>query len=549
MGADISIATAGAAPPRPPVQRFGARRWRRSLQLRLVVSAVVLVGAMSLLLFAGIDRLVSQHFTGLHDERERQIGHQIEQTLVEEGQRLLDLVQLAATDVDLIHATYYHLHLQGERRHPQQALQRVADALRLESTSLRAPDGHPLALTGLAWPADGATSDAAVAVVQQGGEAWLVAQAPVRRLGEPLAGIAAARSLEPVLERLARTSQASLSVAPAREPANLHVERLGPRPLALRLTVPDTASQALRTAQHLLAAMLAVSGLALAAGLAWFTRRELAPLAPLADAAAAIGRGELGEQVVVRGHTEIADLVGAFNEMSRKLADARRVERQLQQQERLSMIGRVAARVAHDLNNPLTVISNTARLLQRELPAASDDARADLDLVHHHAQRCSRIVAELLDQGRPLHLVPTPVDLVPWIDEVATRWSAAAGGRPVTCTHRVDRLPVHADVLQLERCVDNLLDNAAQAAPDGRVEIVLDADADARGRRALICVRDDGPGFAPEAREHLFEPFYTTKAGGSGLGLASCRTVARAHGGDVEVAAGARGEVVLWLPR
>ena len=105
-------------------------------------------------------------------------------------------------------------------------------------------------------------------------------------------------------------------------------------------------------------------------------------------------------------------------------------------------------------------------------------------------------------------------------------------------------LRIQADVYQLERVLDNLPGNARQAAPSGRIRV----DLSASGKHAEIRVIDSGPGFTAEAREHLFEPFHTTKRGGSGLGLASCLAIVQAHGGTMAVGDGPSGEVIVRLP-
>lgn len=92
--------------------------------------------------------------------------------------------------------------------------------------------------------------------------------------------------------------------------------------------------------------------------------------------------------------------------------------------------------------------------------------------------------------------------------------------------------------------MDNLLTNSVQACPAGQIHISLIVQAD----RVVIRVCDEGPGFTREVRERLFEPFFTTKAHGTGLGLASCMTIMKAHSGGIEVPLEGSAEVVLWLP-
>jgi signal transduction histidine kinase len=277
-------------------------------------------------------------------------------------------------------------------------------------------------------------------------------------------------------------------------------------------------------------------GLALGIFLLFYLRWQLKPLSVLADASGAIGRGDFAQRVDTQGPGEIAQLAEAFNAMAGNLERLRELERKLAHQEQLSAIGRVAARVAHDINNPLTVIANTAQLALKPPPADAQLAE-DLRRIVHHGERCMRTLELLLDYGRPVRVQAAPLDLAELAREIGARWRVAVDAP--------DTLPVEADRLQLEQLLDNLLTNARDAAgPNGVVRIEVER-ADGQARLTVI---DSGPGFSPEARARLFEPFHTTKAGGTGLGLASALAIARAHGGEIEIGDGSGGRVAVLLP-
>jgi signal transduction histidine kinase len=151
-----------------------------------------------------------------------------------------------------------------------------------------------------------------------------------------------------------------------------------------------------------------------------------------------------------------------------------------------------------------------------------------------------------LDLSRPPKPGVCPVDLRELADDVAAKLSESDQTQGVGIF--VDgEASAQGDVLKLRQVVFNLVKNAVEAAgPGGRVEVRI---ADGQGQTELA-VSDDGPGFPAEVREHLFEPFLTTKPGGTGLGLAVSRAIALAHGGDLLVDAPGRGaRVVLRLPR
>ena len=137
---------------------------------------------------------------------------------------------------------------------------------------------------------------------------------------------------------------------------------------------------------------------------------------------------------------------------------------------------------------------------------------------------------------RPVFRQVAPLDLAALVRDIGQRWKVTVVAPPA--------LPVEADRMQIEQMLDNLLTNARDACgPDGTVQI----DAHSAAGQARLVVTDSGPGFPASVRERLFEPFHTSKAGGTGLGLASAPAIARAHGGDIEVEAGPGGRVIVRL--
>lgn len=503
-------------------------------------------------LFLGIDRFVGGPFAHLRAEQSAQLAAQVQQLVEAEQRRLDGMAALLAKDADLNHTTYYHLHLEGEREHPQAAVARIARAFDLEAVALLDPRGRTIASAsrpGSEPPASLPPATALRGISWHGNRAWVLSESPLLREGVPIARFRLARPLDAMVATSAAGARpADVRISRDREvpPGGLRVTLAasGGDPVFLDVTIPDTVGRALAEVKQLLAATLAVAGLALALALGVYLRWQLRPLRRLAAEAGAVGRGEFGRHLQVKGPREIASLVDAFNSMTRDLSDLRKRERKLAHDEQLSAIGRVAARVAHDMNNPLTVISNTARLMQRET-AADDRLAADLQLVLHHAERCARTVENLLEYGRPLRVQAVPVDLARTVPSIVERWRVRAPGVKCGCVETGAPIPALVDPLLLEQLLDNLLDNARDADAQGEITVELGRDA-ARG--AWVRVSDSGPGFSPAVLAHLFEPFHTTKRGGTGLGLASCLAIARSHGGDLEVAEGAPGRVTVWLP-
>jgi signal transduction histidine kinase len=280
----------------------------------------------------------------------------------------------------------------------------------------------------------------------------------------------------------------------------------------------------------------------LAAGVTIYVARSIAvPLGRLRDGAARLAAGDLDARIDVQQPDEFGDLARQWNAMTAALSDH---QRQLVQSEKLAGIGRLAAGVAHEINNPLGVILGYVRILRKRADAPLDE---DLRVVEEEALRCKEIVEGLLDLSRPLAAGREPVDLREIADEVVARLGEARllAGVDVRVSGAG---AAEAHPQKIRQVLANLVRNAAEAAGGGgRVAVrVAERDGDAE-----VEVSDSGPGIAAPVRARLFEPFFTTKERGTGLGLAVSRAIARAYGGDVAAddAPGGGARFTLTLPR
>lgn len=215
--------------------------------------------------------------------------------------------------------------------------------------------------------------------------------------------------------------------------------------------------------------------------------------------------------------------------------------------ERFAHLGRFSAQMAHDLKNPLAAAKGAAQYLEEELRReghAQHEAFSAL-LV----QQLERLDA-VIERYRRLSAVEpqlAPVDLNALVQRVVALQGFAAEGRLVQTELAAPAPVARADADLVASALENLLKNAVEATPaGGRITVRTRRD----GAHALLCVEDTGPGFDPRAKEQAFELFFTTRAQGSGLGLAFVREVARAHGGDayLESQEGQGAVVTLTLP-
>ena len=208
-------------------------------------------------------------------------------------------------------------------------------------------------------------------------------------------------------------------------------------------------------------------------------------------------------------------------------------EEDAKQREALAAVGEMAAGLAHEVRNPLGAIQGAAQVLLSETD--SRRAREMLEVIEEETARLGRVVGEFLDYARPSTRRREPVDLAD-LAHSALR-SAEAAGQGLKAMMRVadGTPPAAGDPDQLRRAVGNLLRNAREAAgPRGSVRIEIAPEGP---DRVAIRIEDDGPGTSAEALPRLFQPFFTTRPGGTGLGLALVHRLVEAHGGEVRVEA------------
>lgn len=208
------------------------------------------------------------------------------------------------------------------------------------------------------------------------------------------------------------------------------------------------------------------------------------------------------------------------------------------QAEKLAALGTLAAGIAHEINNPIGVITSRVELMRLDADAHQlpKQVRDDLDVVHRQAGRVARITQGLLSFARKSPRERRSVDLNQIIDDTLVLLEhplTRAGVRILTA--RAQGLPrITGDRNALQQVLVNLLTNARDAiAGAGTIEVRTHASADQR--QVQLSVRDTGRGIPPEALPRIFEPFFTTKADGTGLGLAISYGIVRDHHGAIEV--------------
>jgi two-component system NtrC family sensor kinase len=339
------------------------------------------------------------------------------------------------------------------------------------------------------------------------------------------------------------------AVRSAHDRANELVDRMTEQADALAAYFDGRAMQAEREAERRirLASGFAIGVGALAAVLAMIAARSLwrsfsTPLAALERVAEQVTSGDRRARVVGIAAVELSVVAEAFNRMLDALA---RAEAGVVASERLAAIGRVAAGVAHEINNPIAIIRGYVKTMRQD---AQDEAlREELAILDEEAAACQRIAEELLMYARSPAMEPSPVEAAELLREAAGRLGGAADAAQPAVIVEAESAVISVDPLRIRQVIVNLVNNAREATARDEAIVVR---GERRGDGYRIEVLDRGRGIPEESREHLFEPFFTTRRDGTGLGLAVCYGLVTAHGGTIraEPRTGGGSRFVVDLP-
>lgn len=219
------------------------------------------------------------------------------------------------------------------------------------------------------------------------------------------------------------------------------------------------------------------------------------------------------------------------------------------QMEKLSTMGQMIGEIAHQFNNPLVGVINLAQRAERHC----DDPQRVKELlgeIRKAGEHCSGYVQRMLGFTQLARFEPQAVALGTLARETAVFFRQTAGATPEIVCEALAGAMVEADPVLLRHALFNLIQNAAQADPRGPVTVALDPGAREGVAGWQLSVSDRGPGIAPEVAARLFTPFFSTRQGGTGLGLSVARQIAVQHGGDLwaEGNPGGGARFVFWLP-
>ena len=272
----------------------------------------------------------------------------------------------------------------------------------------------------------------------------------------------------------------------------------------------------------------------------FLARRYTDPINRLAQGVKKVSAGDLSVTFPVEGTDEIGELAESFNEMVEQLRERESLEKRLNEAEHLSKVGQLASGIAHEIRNPLNYISLAVDHLKSEFLPLCADRRDELETltckIKEEVRRANYMVLNFMNYGRPLKLRISKFSYPELICKALPLLQGKlAEQRIEVVTNLAADLPLmEADQELMRNCLVNFITNGAQAMPEGG-EITLGASFDREEGLFRLTFSDKGDGILPDDVGKIFQPYFTTKEAGIGLGLAITERIIKEHGGAIAV--------------
>jgi signal transduction histidine kinase len=272
----------------------------------------------------------------------------------------------------------------------------------------------------------------------------------------------------------------------------------------------------------------------------YLARRYTDPINRLAQGVKKVSTGDLSVTFAVESTDEIGDLAESFNEMVEQLRERESLEKRLNEVEHLSKVGQLASGIAHEIRNPLNYISLAIDHLKSEVistcPERRDEMETITDKIKEEVRRANYMVLNFMNYGRPLKLRIAQFDYPELIRKALPLLKDKLAEQQIEVVTELDPdLPLmEADQELMRNCIFNFINNGAQAMPDGG-EITLGASFDREAGVFRLTFSDKGHGIHADDIAKIFQPYFTTKEAGIGLGLAITERIVKEHGGQIVV--------------
>ena len=272
----------------------------------------------------------------------------------------------------------------------------------------------------------------------------------------------------------------------------------------------------------------------------FLARRYTDPINRLAQGVKKVSAGDLSVTFPVESTDEIGELAESFNEMVEQLRERESLEKRLNEAEHLSKVGQLASGIAHEIRNPLNYISLAIDHLKSEVVSSCPDRRDEMetltDKIKEEVRRANYMVLNFMNYGRPLKLRIAQFSYPELIKKALPLLQDKLTEQHIEVKTKLDPdLPLmEADQELMRNCLVNFITNGAQAMPDGGV-ITLGASFDREAALFRLTFTDQGHGILSNDIAKIFQPYFTTKEAGIGLGLAITERIVKEHGGKIMV--------------
>jgi len=294
-------------------------------------------------------------------------------------------------------------------------------------------------------------------------------------------------------------------------------------------------------------------------------KQIIEPIHNMAFTARAVSYGDLTKQVNIKRNDEIGVLGEAFNSMTiqlktlidsleQKIAERtsqlKDAQAELIRQERLATLGKVTATIAHEIRNPLATVNTSIFSIGAAMEKnETERIKRALTLAERNIRRCDNIITELLDFTRKLEIRPSVVNIDKWVDRILDEQTFPEG---ISCARRFSSgVELRIDAEHMRRAVINVITNAVHAmGEEGSSGKEFTVETAKSENNLEIRVIDKGPGIPPELLQKIFEPLFSTKGFGVGLGLSITKDIMEKHKGGIDVRSkvGEGTTIILWVP-
>lgn len=543
-----------------------------SIRHKLAAGIIITILFTMALVLPVASYIIHQNLSRQQQEHLRSVKNLVSSMLSDYMARVMDYSILFSNDRELKDSLFYHIELSGEREHPLRAADHLYQAFGLDSVEVGNSVGRVVAAAedhlrynidrlsdGLIRSALTGRPASGFALVPEG--ILTKASAPIyhdkRLIGTVTTGILLNDDRLRSMQHFSNTHIVVTDTAWRPITATSHniiksiqdIRHPEPDYVTTSLPLSDEADRlignvvilyenrlpaVLFKAHLVLFVSLSLIAVFLIYALLLLAKRFIRPLTVLQEGVERIGRGEFGYRIEVGSHDEIGKLSEGFNRMARNLEHLCAVEMRLAQSEKLAAIGRFAAGVAHEINNPIGNILGIAKLMQKTSPEA---VKQELEMIVQDARRCAKIVSDLLIYSRQSPPRKEKVQVSMLINDAVAAVSRETDRDRIDLTAAVSRdIPdIFVDPIQIGQVIRNVLLNAIQSI-DGKGSVRIEAGATNDGMMEIVVI-DTGSGMDEEVLQKIFFPFFTTKPAGqgTGLGLAISYGIVRNHGGEINV--------------